>query len=243
MRLVCIGDVHGKTKEYQKIVRRLPEGQPSVQLGDVGIGFPGVGLHKMAEHHQWFRGNHDNPEKCRATTNYIGAGSDWGFKPELSLFWMAGAFSIDRGWRTEGVDWWPDEQLSYDELGKAIDAYIAAKPRYMLSHEAPTKVGMILLADLIGPYFAAKGECPNSRTAQALQSMFESHKPEEWVFGHYHVDKSLELNGPAEFPWRTKFTCVAELSQYELEINPEKLNHGAPEKLSAGESHDIGGEG
>lgn len=210
MKIVCIGDIHGKTKAYQKIVRRLPESVPSIQLGDMGIGFPGVGLHKMEPHHGWFRGNHDNPEKCRKTTNYIG---DWGFKPEWSLFWISGAFSIDREWRIQGETWWIDEQLSYDELGKATDAYIAAKPRYVLSHEAPQKAGAILLSDLIGPYSAAKGGCVQSRTAQALQSMFEFHQPEEWVFGHYHVNKSFEMGG-------TKFTCVNELSQYQLEINP-----------------------
>lgn len=222
MKLTVIGDVHGKVKTYQKIVRRLPAGQPSIQCGDMGIGFPGIGLHKMEAQHGWFRGNHDKPEKCRMTTNYMG---DWGFKPEWSLFWLAGAFSIDREWRTVNVDWWPDEQLGYEELGRATDAYIAAKPRYVVSHEAPQKVGAVLLADLIGPYFAAKGDCVQSRTAQALQSMLEFHQPEEWVFGHYHIDKTFRLHLPNL--GKTKFTCVSELSQYELEINP--ANHGAIE--------------
>lgn len=207
MKLTVIGDVHGKTKTYQKLVRKLGD-QHSVQIGDMGIGFKGVGLHKMPAQHRWFRGNHDDPAKCKLNPNYLG---DYGFDAEWNTFWLAGAHSIDREMRIEGVSWWKDEQLSYAELDAAITLYIASKPKYVLTHEAPQKAGAILLADLIGPYFAAKSDCIQSRTSQALQSMFEFHKPKEWVFGHYHVNKSFMLDG-------TKFTCVAELSKYELDI-------------------------
>jgi len=207
VKIIIIGDVHGKTTTYQKIIRRLPEGQRTIQCGDMGIGFKGVGLHEMSPEHKWFRGNHDNPEPCRQNPNYLG---DWGFLETDSLFWLAGASSIDQASRVEGISWWPDEQLSYGELLQAIELYEKVKPKYVVSHEAPLRVGRFMLSTLIGPYFAAKGECCNSRTAQALQAMFEAHQPKEWVFGHYHVDKQFELEG-------TKFTCVAELSQYELE--------------------------
>lgn len=207
MSIVVIGDVHGKTGQYQKMLRQKYADRETIQVGDMGIGFSGVGLHPMTPNHKWFRGNHDDPAKCRLNKNYMG---DWGFDLDKDLFWIAGAFSIDREWRTEGVSWWVDEQLSYQQLGEAIDAYIKAKPKYVLSHEAPQKAGAILLADLIGPYFAAKGDCIQSRTSQALQSMFDFHQPKEWIFGHYHVNKSFKLKD-------TKFTCVAELSTYELE--------------------------
>lgn len=203
-----IGDVHGKADSYQKIVRRLPEGEASIQVGDMGIGFPGVGLHKMPDHHKWFRGNHDNPEKCRQTTNYLG---DYGYLPEYDLFWLAGAFSIDRAWRIEGTSWWNDEELSFDDLYKAADLYDQVKPKYVLTHECPSSIGIALLAELQGPYFAAKGDCCDSRTSQALEALFQSHQPKEWVFGHYHVDKQLMSKG-------TLFTCVSELSTYQLKI-------------------------
>jgi hypothetical protein len=206
--IIIIGDVHGKTGTYQKMIRRMPEGQRSIQIGDMGIGFPGVGLHKMPDEHKWFRGNHDNPEKCRANHNYFG---DWGYLEADHLFWLAGAWSIDRVMRIEGQTWWPDEELSYAELQQVTDLYKEKKPRFVVSHEVPARAGRALLDGLMGPYFSAKGDCCNSRTSQALQSMLEFHQPEEWVFGHYHVDKTFQLQD-----CRTKFTCVAELSMYEL---------------------------
>ena len=42
------------------------------------------------------------------------------------------------------------------------------------------------------------------------ETMFESHRPKEWVFGHYHISKSFEMFG-------TKFTCVPELGVYDLD--------------------------
>lgn len=211
--IICIGDVHGKTKQYQKIIRQKYPDVPTMQLGDMGIGFPEVGLHEMPTHHKWFRGNHDNPQKCRETHNYAG---DWGFMPDTApgkLMWIGGAFSIDAIYRVVGVSWWPDEELSYDELQKVIAAYSIARPDYVLSHEAPSRAGRAMLDTLMGPYFSAKGDCCNSRTAEALQQMLDIHQPKEWVFGHYHVDRSFYVQDV-----RTKFTCVAELSQYKLVI-------------------------
>lgn len=203
-----IGDVHGNTVSYQNLVAVLPEGEASIQVGDMGIGFPGRTLYPMPDRHKWFRGNHDNPEKCRKTTNYLG---DYGYLPEYDLFWLAGAYSIDREWRIQGETWWVDEQLSFEELYKAFDLYEAKKPKYVLTHECPSSIGNALLADQFGPYFQAKVGCVTSRTSQALENMFRFHQPKEWVFGHYHVDKQIESNG-------TLFTCVAELSRYELKI-------------------------
>jgi hypothetical protein len=73
----------------------------------------------------------------------------------------------------------------------------------MLSHEAPAKAAEVLLYNLEGPYFAAKGGCVNSRTAQALMHMLDQHQPEKWVFGHYHVDKTFYVPG-----FKTEFICV-----------------------------------
>src|SRR6266404_2664369 len=138
MSITIIGDVHGFTKTYQKWLRNnLDPEQRSIQIGDMGLGFAGVGLPApgqppLGDSHKFFRGNHDSPEKCRAHANYLG---DYGYLEEDGIFWVAGAFSIDRAYRIEGVSWWADEELSYAELGKATDLYREVKPRFVLSHE------------------------------------------------------------------------------------------------------------
>lgn len=226
-QITIIGDVHGKTSQYQKLIRQKLDGKRTLQLGDMGIGFKGVGLHEMPLNHHWFRGNHDDPAKCRLNPNYIG---DFGYLENLKLYWVAGAWSIDWEWRTEGVSWWRDEELSYAELDYAIQEHMRVRPEFMVSHEAPSSAAEMMLGGLLlsippsSPesatsvqhdeeygYYKAKLGCVKTRTSQALQTMLGNYAPKEWVFGHYHVAASFYLPGI-----RTKFTCVPELGTYEL---------------------------
>jgi len=222
MSITIIGDVHGYTRTYQKWLRdNLAPSDSSIQIGDMGLGFSGVGLPAPGQpplepSHKFFRGNHDNPRKCRAHKNYLG---DYGYLSEYGIFYLAGAFSIDRATRTEGESWWPDEELSYQELERAIDLYLQVKPRFVLSHEAPAKAANVLLADLIGPYFWAKGDCANSRTAQALEAMLVLHAPEKWIFGHYHVDKQFYTPG-----YHTQFTCLGGIMGHDEQPHTYQLD-------------------
>lgn len=204
MSIFVVGDVHGHTDQYQKMLRQKYFTERTIQIGDMGIGFKGVGLHKMDDRHKWFRGNHDNPAECYKNPNYMG---DYGYLPDDRLFWLAGAFSIDYEWRTPGRTWWANEELSWTELDQAITLYKAMKPEFVLSHDCPEEVSLHMLTS-IAPGFRPE-KIVKTRTGSALQVMFDYHKPKEWVFGHYHLDKSFE--------WKTtKFTCVNELSVYEL---------------------------
>lgn len=94
--MFLIGDVHGKFDRYGEILTGLP---CSIQLGDMGIGFGLDDLFPKADptKHRFLRGNHDNPELCRRHPNYLG---DFGF--EFGIFFISGAFSVDRHLRTMG---------------------------------------------------------------------------------------------------------------------------------------------
>lgn len=216
MKLTVIGDVHGHVDRYIAKLAALPHDRITVQVGDMGVGFSGIKLPVLEPRHRFFRGNHDRPDAARAHPNYMGAmektpGLDFGLWPHASMFWLAGAWSIDAAWRIEGVSWWRDEELSQVELNKAFDLYVKNKPRFVLSHDCPTRANNVLLHELKGGYFTAKQECGKSRTCQAMQAMLEAHQPEEWVFGHYHVDKAFTVPG-----FKTRFQCVGELSTYDL---------------------------
>ena len=206
-KITIIGDVHGKWPEYGALLAKTPG--RTIQIGDMGAGF---GLRKQKDipgshMNLWFRGNHDNPEECWKNEHYMG---DWGYYPEDSLFFLAGGFSIDRAWRTPGVSWWAGEELSYAELQKAIDHYAAVKPRIVVSHEAPSEAAKYLLTVAMNNFRPEKLECSMSRTAEAMQRMLDIYPPVKWIFGHYHVNKTFAWKG-------TEFTCVNELSTYELE--------------------------
>lgn len=213
-RITFLGDVHGKTDQYQKKLRQKFAGQRTFQLGDMGFGFAGTpGLHKdimTNGDHRWIRGNHDDPAKCRQQIGYAG---DYGYVEADKMFFLGGAYSIDHMYRVPGKSWWTDEEISYEELQKAIDLYIASKPRIVATHECPSRISEYMLQVVIPGFRNEKLMCMSSRTASALQQMLDIHQPEEWVFGHYHCS--------ASFQWKaTKFTCIPELAEYTINDDP-----------------------
>ena len=191
------GDAHGK------LARLAKPGHPVIQVGDLGAGFvsPTAFREKVSkrEDFRFIRGNHDDPAICRRDPRHLG---DWGAAG--GVFWVSGAFSIDRAWRVEGRDWWPDEELSAAQMRDAFDAYAEAKPRLVISHDGPACLfdGGPMAMMFYGP----------SATATLLQAMFERHRPEAWIFGHHHVSRDFMLKG-------TRFRCLAELETVTLEFH------------------------
>ena len=199
-----IGDVHGHFGQYLATIDGC---ERSIQVGDFGI-FPHT--HNPVElydthNHKFIRGNHDHPDGCKQEPNYIPDGTFW---EKESVFFVGGAVSIDKEYRTPGVSWWPDEELSIEELYNIYDKYVMAKPRVMITHECPEFVADQVMASVN----RTKYEIP-SRTRQCFQSMFESskHKPEIWFFGHWHVNFDRVILG-------TRFICLAELNYIDLEL-------------------------
>ncbi len=93
------------------------------------------------------------------------------------------------------MSWWPEEEHSIKELDQLVEEYEKAKPDRVVSHEAPFTV--------CGRLFPLAVYPPGpSRTSQALQAMYEVHKPKEWVFGHWHKHRDT---GPED---KTRFICL-----------------------------------
>lgn len=204
MLIRFIGDVHGKYKQYHRLIRDVPA---SIQLGDMGYGFRrrdgrffcNPSFDKMSRgNHRFIRGNHDNPGVCRYQKYWIPDGT-----VENGIMFIGGAFSVDRAWRTQDYDWWQDEELSYVSLWKLMDLYQEKKPRMMVTHDCPW-----FFYNNLHSY---KRFGTASRTAQAFEEMWQIHKPEIWLFGHHH--KSFEENIEG-----TRFKCLAELEHLDMEI-------------------------
>ena len=206
MKISFIGDVHGKIALLKILYERLPIDQMSIQVGDMGCGF--VSIPQFDDNRKFIRGNHDNPAIAREHVNYLG---DYGYLPTHGLFYLSGAWSIDRDMRIEGRSWWRDEQLSYDELKNAIDIYETNHPKIVVSHDCPSEVSEYLLSTF-DPLFRSMGVI-RTKTGIALQQMLDIHKPDLWVFGHYHVSKEFWIK---DYP--TKFVCLNELECKEFEI-------------------------
>jgi predicted phosphodiesterase len=183
--MILIGDIHGDFEFATKVATMNP-GEFVIQVGDFGIGFPHYKAPDLPRNLGFIRGNHDNPEKCLEHPNYMG---DYGFTS--NVFFIGGAWSFDKPWRTPGKDWWEDEELSGVALSFVLEEFVRLKPKIVVSHTAPKAICKMLCS---GTYY-------ENRTETAMDQMWSAHKPDQWIFGHWHKSWSKTVSG-------TKFTCL-----------------------------------
>jgi hypothetical protein len=206
-----IGDVHGYIDDYISIAKQVEE---SVQVGDMGVGFPSAASKLMDEklkdfqegsQHRFIRGNHDNPSACVNMPGYI---PDGFYDDARGIMYIGGAFSIDHAYRTIDHDLWEDEQLSYSELNCVIDAFLKHKPQIVVTHDCPKLIATKM-------FFANNnsGNQLTTRTASAFDSMYLEYQPILWVFGHWH--NSAVYEDPET---KTKFVCLDELNYMDVNI-------------------------
>lgn len=206
MKLTIIGDVHGKVERYKEITDNCDF---SICVGDFGFEkewmnvyeyFNELQLNSQIYQSHWINmGNHDFIPLLMS--EYSLKNFTW-FKNE-KIFTVRGAESIDRHLRAEGIDWFANEELNYQEQLEAFDWYCKVKPQIVISHDCP----QIALETM----FKMGWTYGKSQTRTMLEMMFREHKPELWVFGHHHFSCEQNILG-------TRFVCLDELETLTIEL-------------------------
>lgn len=196
--MYIIGDVHGRWKDYKKLINLIGD-EPSIQIGDMGIGFDPYEDPPFTTHSKFFPGNHDNPDMACKIPNCLGR---FGYLSEYDIYFISGAFSIDYKGRVPGYDWWFNEQLNQKEWEIVIKEVEKYKPKIILSHDGP----MDICLDMFTP-----SQIFRNNTGNALQYIYSCHQPEKWIFGHWHRSRQKIVNN-------TLFVCLAELESLCLQF-------------------------
>ncbi len=194
-QITLIGDVHGKLTEYHKIVQSK---KSTIALGDFGF----------KKEHDWHLKNVDNKNHKVLFGNhdyfpYIDFEHSlgrFGFDSDNSLFWISGADSIDKHWRTRNIDWFEDEQLDFKQELECFDIYTEAKPNVIISHDCP----QFVRSQCFGIY-------DESLTSKFLAHLFYEYKPKMWIFGHHHKSIDIEIDG-------CRFVCLKELECFDVDF-------------------------
>lgn len=198
-----IGDTHAKFDRYQAIANEAPA---SIQVGDFGAGFrplPQIGLE-----HRFIRGNHDDPERCAQSPHWIPDGTSIRGRPDGDMFFMGGATSVDKHTRTEGVDFWSDEEVTIAKGNAILDHYEAevqalGRFDFVVTHECPESIARTIFnrrRDKLEDH---------SRTRQILDALLSISAPRCWIFGHWHTNIDVAIG-------ETRFICLAELTHIDL---------------------------
>ncbi len=100
---------------------------------------------------------------------------------------LGGAASVDREWRTEGVDWWPDENIH----GVHVEAATVGGPAdVMLTHESPAgtpvrQVSEILRTNPLG--FPKAGRLESAVSRKRVSRVWDEIRPDLLMHGHMHI--------------------------------------------------------
>lgn len=99
---------------------------------------------------------------------------------------LGGAASADRTFRVEGVDWWPQEVPTIEELNEIGDRLKDIKEvDYIFSHQIPLTVKRILY-----PYYSVN--TPDKYLLSFFDNILETIDFKYWYCGHYHNDKKYD---------------------------------------------------
>lgn len=221
-KIILVGDIHGYFARFANNIRQNLEDAYIIQVGDFGVVNENPGERQELT---WLnnalnakncvlyaiRGNHDNPERFDNANPYnlenIILLKDYSELNLLgkSILLVGGAFSIDRFERTNGVDYWKDENFVYDSSFSYKDYELVvthSRPNVINFHKGFQSLQYYidkddeLMADLI-----SEGE--------EVSKLYKSTKPKNWIFGHFHRSGLLEHEN-------TTFRCldIGEMYQY-----------------------------
>lgn len=221
--LRIVGDVHGQvdqenlyTRNARPYFETIASVLHSVQVGDMGDGDTYAQLITQVDvaRHRFFPGNHDHYGRLPPHSLGDFGAADCG---GVAFFFIRGAASSDRevllrrGRELGKTLWFEQEELTDDQMRAAEHEYVRAKPKIVLSHDAPTGI-----AQLVWQHARRLG-APNpgavfrpSRTNTFLARLLDRHAPKLWAFGHHHRDWRY---GEGE----TRFVCVGELSHIDID--------------------------
>lgn len=100
---------------------------------------------------------------------------------------LGGATSVDREWRTPGVEWWPDEAITDEHVDAAI---AGGAGDVMITHESPARtpvraVREVLRTNPLGVPDHVRAESAASR--RRVTRVWDAVRPSLLIHGHMHA--------------------------------------------------------
>lgn len=198
--IIVAGDIHGCFGDLNQLINQR---KPKIllQAGDFGywpeFNKPDKYGHMSRPvagncHVHWCDGNHEDHWRLKERkTNelwpnvfYQPRGSTLTLPDGRTVLFMGGADSIDKGMRTVGLDWFPEEVISYNDVAR-LDPNL--KVDIVVSHTCPAELAHKMVRDTR----AMSGD----PSRHALSEVFKMYRPPLWYFAHWHMHMSTFMMG------------------------------------------------
>lgn len=199
-RVLLVGDIHSDFLSFESlattVLTRVDGIERIVQVGDFGF---------WPEEQEWhiyrksalpvpvffIDGNHENHLSLRqAALDEPGRVSpmfDAAYIPrgtiEDQILYIGGATSIDRPVRVEGQDWFPEENLTEEQVSVIVHRLREKQVSTIIAHET-TRGAFPLIRR---PEWAMV-----DRNRDLLEEVFLAARPRLYVHGHYHFYREYE---------------------------------------------------
>lgn len=211
MKIIAAGDLHGDWPSLNRLISRK---NPDfiLQCGDFGWWPTLDGVEKHLYGHTkwslrgvkpgdkttvlWCDGNHEDHWELRrgdssptySRVYYMPRGTIYVLPDGRTVLFIGGAGSVDIAERTIGIDWFPEEQISYLQLDTALSH---GRIDIVVSHTCPMEFNM---------QGRNTGKV-NDPSRHALSRILEKYRPSLWYFGHWHTFQQGKHSD-------TRWTCL-----------------------------------
>lgn len=212
------GDWHGDVEWAKACVRWLSEEgyTRALHVGDFAIGFNNNRQYTKPLNYLCQQlgiklyitpGNHENYDVINAlplltegedagwqqlASNLLVAprGLRWSWR-DVSFVSLGGGNSIDHRLRTQGRDWWREEQIT---MGDIMNIEAGGKADVMITHVAPNAAEY----DLDGSYWRPEDVRYSDESRTVMDLALAAVQPKLFFHGHYHVYKEQDATVQAE---------------------------------------------
>jgi len=187
VKIIIVGDVHG---DFAALNQMINKKRPDIVLacGDFGYWpkFASSGTPKPGSGKIYFcDGNHEDHWSLRDLANrevwpntfYMPRGSHLVLPDGRRVMFIGGAASVDREWRTEGVDWFKEELITEQQAFDLPDVPVDI----VVSHTCPSQ--------WVDSVHSGGVEVRDPST-MALSHALNKYQPRQWYFGHWHCYKA-----------------------------------------------------
>lgn len=180
MNYLLVGDIHHKIDVLIDLCQKATSDQVVIQLGDLGFkkDYEKLFSTVSAEKLKVVAGNHDEYSELEKYPHCLG---DWG-RLGTKIVYCRGAYSPNKHQLIEGQNWWPNEELTKNQLDEFLAFYEFIRPVTMLSHTCPAM-------------FASDFNHPPGLTERYFDKALEIHQPSHWIHAHMHTGVTYTYKG------------------------------------------------